>query len=187
MVECWPSACAIRIVDGYLPAFDRNGLGAIIVKLAQAGVEVLPLVDREGRRRGIEAGVREGQLLGDTIDRKREMRGPLCAHRVVKEACLKALGLGLWPWIRKVRLRACHSPRTTNPNVKAFAASIGRIGMIAVTVDIEPCLLGIAYRASYELGSIQLHLDGETVVLDDAAAETSFDRRMGVRGLPPEI
>lgn len=34
---------------------------------------------------------------------------------VVKEACLKALGLGVWPWIRKVRLLSRQGPEGRNP------------------------------------------------------------------------
>lgn len=85
---------------------------------------------------------------------------------VVKEACLKALGLGVWPWIREVRLLSRQGPEGTHPGVTAFETSIGRIRMRAVTMEVGPCLLGIAFTTSIELDAIRLHHDGAVVVIE---------------------
>jgi len=79
---------------------------------------------------------------------------------VVKEACLKAVGLGLLQTLRHVRLRAMRRSDAGAGDVRLFAASIGRIGMTAMALDLGFARLAIAFQDRYEPPEIQLLIDG---------------------------
>jgi hypothetical protein len=60
---------------------DRHRAATDPTQLAQAGVDVTPLVDGDHRHRGVEAVVVERQALGRRVERGSKMKGSLCSHR----------------------------------------------------------------------------------------------------------
>jgi hypothetical protein len=60
---------------------DHDWAAADAPHFTQARVGVGPLMDRHRGHCGVEAGIGERQLFGDGVERGREMRRTLCAHR----------------------------------------------------------------------------------------------------------
>ena len=112
-------------------------------------------VDLEVRDRPDLPGL--AQRLGRAVAGADEIEVDFLTGWVLKEACLKALGLGLLASLRHVRLRA---PERGCDGARSFTASVGRIGMVAMALDIGFGLLAIAYRDSDGPPCLQLRIAG---------------------------
>jgi phosphopantetheinyl transferase len=115
-------------------------------------------VDLELRDRpdlcGMEARLGRAVAGGD------EVKVDFLTRWVLKEACLKGVGLGLLPFLHQVRLKAGPRQDPERENGRMFSASVGRIGMSAMVFDIGFALLGVAYRDRYEAPSLEFFIDG---------------------------
>ncbi|MGB8843548.1 MAG: hypothetical protein WCC64_21035, partial [Aliidongia sp.] len=79
---------------------------------------------------------------------------------VLKEACVKGLGLGLLRTLDQVRLRTRRPVEPDGRGAELFTASVGRIGMTALALNLGFGLLGIAYWDRYEPPTLQLIVGG---------------------------
>jgi hypothetical protein len=100
------------------------------------------------------------QRLGRVVAGDDEIEVDFLSRWVLKEACVKGLGLRLLSSLRHIRLRTRHFPDQACENMRLFTVSIGRIGMMAMAFDVGFGLLGIAYRDTYEPPSLRLVIDG---------------------------
>jgi hypothetical protein len=143
------------LIDG-IPAFGISYAGRwkayLIASRRYVGV------DLEVRDRPDLPGL--AGRLGRQVAGADEIEVDFLTRWVLKEACLKALGLGLLASLRHVRLRARCSPDPGCGGASLFAASVGRIVMTAMALDIGFGLLAIAYRASDGPPCLQLRIDG---------------------------
>ncbi|MEA2755241.1 MAG: 4-phosphopantetheinyl transferase [Aliidongia sp.] len=115
-------------------------------------------VDLELQLRPDVAGLE--RRLGRAVAGSDEVEVDFLSRWVLKEACVKGLGLRLLSTLRHVRLRTRHFPEQAREDARLFTVSIGRIGMVAMALDIGFGLLGIAYRDTYEPPSLRLVIDG---------------------------
>jgi 4'-phosphopantetheinyl transferase len=98
--------------------------------------------------------------LGSAVAGRDDVEVDFLTRWVLKEACVKGLGLGLLRTLDQVRLRTRRPVEPEGHGVELFAASVGRIGMTAMALDLGFGLLGIAYWDRYEPPSLQLIVDG---------------------------
>ena len=143
------------LVDG-IPAFGISYAGRWKAYLVASRRYVG--VDLEVRDRPDLPGL--AQRLGRAVAGADEVEVDFLTRWVLKEACLKALGLGLLASLRHVRLRARRMPEPGCDGTRSFTASVGRIGMVAMALDIGFGLLAIAYRDSDGPPCLQLRIAG---------------------------
>lgn len=94
--------------------------------------------------------------LGPVVTRGDIVQVGFLTSWVLKEACLKAVGLGLLPALYDVKIQAEHLPSASMPGARLFTLSFRKTEMTAMVFDLGHCLLGFAYKASY--GPPQLDL-----------------------------
>ncbi|WP_315755649.1 MULTISPECIES: 4'-phosphopantetheinyl transferase superfamily protein [unclassified Bradyrhizobium] len=114
--------------------------------------------------------------LGHVVAGSDEVVVDFLTRWVVKEACLKALGLGLWPWIRNVRLLS-RTAMEASVSMGTFEAQVGRIPMRAITISLGQNLLGIAVPRHNDGGEIRVH-HGDAILAIGSARPDLRDQRV---------
>jgi 4'-phosphopantetheinyl transferase len=115
-------------------------------------------IDLELRDRPDLAGLE--RRLGPAVAGRDDVDVDFLTRWVLKEACVKGLGLALLRTLGQVRLRTRCPVEPEVHGAELFAASVGRIGMTAMALDLGFGLLGIAYRDRYESPSLALIVNG---------------------------